>query len=51
MTERWNTLRRPDDEGTVYEEYVLDGTRVAVLSEPENLQAWIQSDVSVDVEP
>lgn len=51
MTERWNTLQRRDDDEAVYEEYVLDGTRVAVLSEPENLQAWIQSDVTVDVEP
>lgn len=33
------------------EAYDLDGTRVVMLSDPENAHAWIQSDVTVVNEP
>jgi hypothetical protein len=33
-----------------YEEYDLQGTRVAMIADPENEHAWIQSDVTAAVE-
>lgn len=34
-----------------YEEYTLDGTRVAMIADPVNEDAWIQSDEVRQVEP
>lgn len=33
-----------------YEEYTIDGTRLAMIADPENAHAWIQSDVVTEVE-
>lgn len=33
-----------------YEEYDLQGTRVAMIADPANEHAWIQSDVTTPVE-
>lgn len=38
------------DTRAIYQEYVHDDLYVAVLSDPSNMQAWIQSDTSVEVE-
>lgn len=34
-----------------YEEYDLGGTRVAMIADPENEHAWIQSDLTWRVVP
>lgn len=36
---------------TTYEEYDLGNARVAMISDPENSHAWIQSTVVEPVEP
>ncbi|WP_162991451.1 DUF7331 family protein [Halostella salina] len=33
-----------------YEEYDLDDTRVSMIADPENEHAWVQSDLTVDVQ-
>lgn len=33
-----------------YEEYVIRGESVAMIADPERTHAWIQSDLTVDVE-
>ena len=33
-----------------YEEYDVGDTRLAMIADPENAHAWIQSDVTRDVE-
>lgn len=45
--------KRPDDERPIretYEEFDVDGTTVAMITDPENERAWLQSDVVRDVE-
>lgn len=32
-----------------YEEYTIDGTRLAMIADPENAHAWIQSDLTMEV--
>lgn len=34
----------------VYEEYVLEATRVATISDPQNPRAWVQSDWTMPIE-
>ena len=34
----------------VFEEYILDGSTVGVVVDPENEFAWIQSDLTVPIE-
>ena len=34
----------------IYEEYTLEETRVAMISDPENEYAWIQSNRTIRVE-
>lgn len=34
-----------------YEEYTVSGVQVALIADPENGKAWIQSDVTTPVEP
>lgn len=34
----------------VYEEYTLEETRVATITDPENDLAWIQSDWTIPIE-
>jgi len=34
-----------------YEEYDIGDTRLAMIADPENEHAWIQSDVTESVEP
>lgn len=33
-----------------YEEYVIRGETVAMIADPDQTHAWIQSDVTVDIE-
>lgn len=33
-----------------YEEYTIGETRLALIADPENEHAWIQSDVTDDIE-
>lgn len=35
----------------IYEEFVLEGARVVMISDVANENAWIQSDVTVPCEP
>lgn len=51
------TVERAPDRQTVegeiraiYEEYELETTRVATISDPENQHAWIQSDWTMPIE-
>lgn len=41
---------RPGVIRAAYEEYDLAGTRIVMVSDPENPHAWIQSDVVTDNE-
>jgi len=43
------TLDRTDPVRDTYEEYDLDGTRVAMIADPHDEHAWIQSDLTVAV--
>jgi len=46
------TNRELDDEiRETYEEYTLGGQRVAMIADPENTHAWIQSSYTVEVDP
>ena len=40
---------REDPVRDTYEEYDLEGTHVAMIADPHNEHAWIQSDVTVSV--
>jgi len=33
-----------------YEEYVIRGENVAMIADPEQTHAWIQSDLTVEIE-
>lgn len=37
--------------GETYEEYTVSGVRVALIADPENGDAWIQSDVTKPIQP
>lgn len=43
--------RREHVHWPTYEEYDLDGTRVAMIADPTNEHAWMQSDLTVPVDP
>ncbi|WP_018258004.1 hypothetical protein [Halomicrobium katesii] len=47
-----NEPTRADDEQIreTYEEYVIRGESVAMIADPERTHAWIQSDVTVEIE-
>jgi hypothetical protein len=34
-----------------YEEYTIRGKRVGMIADPERTHAWIQSDLTVEIEP
>lgn len=36
---------------TTYEEYTVGDTKLALIGEADEPHAWIQSDVTLDVEP
>lgn len=47
------TEHRFHEAGTIrasYEEYELEGANVAMITDPENVHAWIQSDVTRSVD-
>jgi hypothetical protein len=47
-----DTNQKVDEEiRETYEEYTLAGERVAMIADPENTHAWIQSSYTVEVEP
>jgi hypothetical protein len=50
MTEVANADATPVIRAT-YEEYDLDGTRVAMIADPTNAHAWIQSNVTATNDP
>lgn len=43
------TLSGEDPVRDTYEEYDLEGTSVAMIADPHNEHAWIQSDVTAPV--
>jgi len=49
-TEPRSTRPRDAAVRATYEEYDLRGTHVAMIADPENEHAWIQSDVTVELE-
>ena len=51
LAEYHPATRRDAAVRATYEEYDLRGTRVGMIADPENEHAWIQSDVTVAIEP
>jgi hypothetical protein len=49
-TTEFSPAAPPRDVRASYEEYDLQGTRVAMIADPANEHAWIQSDVTAPVE-
>jgi len=50
MSTNEQSSQRDSEVRETYEEYVVRGERVGMIADPERTHAWIQSDLTVDVE-
>jgi len=50
MASHYSERERDESIRATYEEYDVGDTRLAMIADPENEHAWIQSDVTEDIE-